>query len=180
MKKLIAVCAMALSMGAFADSYLYWMLDESSELNWGSDTAPTVYTAAKIGVVDSSGSKVGYLNLYVANGDMVTSGSGQSVSASPGLGTGSYYANLNAYGSSSYSYYIELLNDTTFVGRSEILNYSALENYITSSIGGTSKPSNAWTPTAFTTAPVPEPTSGLLMLFGLSALALRRKRPLKA
>ena len=39
-----------------------------------------------------------------------------------------------------------------------------------------SKLGTAWTGGAWTTAPVPEPTSGLLMLLGMAGLALRRKR----
>ena len=179
MKKLIAVCAMALSMGAFADSYLYWMLGDSDDLDWGSDTAPATYTTAKIGVMNSSGNQVGYLNLYTVNGTAVTSGNGLSVSATPGDGSGAYCAGFGTYGD-GYSYYIELLNDTITVGRSEILTYSALDKYIANGIGSSSMPATPWSPTSFTTAVIPEPTSGLLMLFGLSALALRRKRKVKA
>ena len=184
MKKLIAICAVALSMGAFADSYLYWMLDESSELSWtGSDKTTTIsaptYNQVAFAVVDSSGNKVSdsYLSLYNLNGTAQTSPA--SVTAASGA---ALFANLGNYASSSYSYYIELLNDSSVVGRSsESLSYSAASKYIQSAIGGTSQMSaQAWAPTSFTaTAAIPEPTSGLLMLVGLAGLALRRKRMAK-
>ena len=178
MKKLIAICAVALSMGAFADSYLYWMLEESDSMSWANNKAPTNYDSARIGVLDSSYSNVGYLNLYTGNGDAISGNALTGIDKA--VGSAGTYAKFDSQ-TTGYSFYIELLSSSKYVGRSEIFTYDALSNYITSNIGGTSSPSaGSWAPTSFTTAPVPEPTSGLLMLFGLSALALRRKRPLKA
>lgn len=171
MKKLIAIAAMALTTGAFAaDSYLYWMLD--SELSWANNESPSTYNTVKIGVMDNgTGKNAGYLNLYAGdNTSLGTSISGVSA----GFET-SAYAKFGT--TTGYSYYIELLNDSDIVGRSsDVLSYSALNDYIVSSLNSTAVPKSAWTPTSFTTATIPEPTSGLLMLFGLSALALRRKR----
>ena len=181
MKKLITICAVALSMGAFAaDSYLYWMLDESSELSWtGTDkttsiTAPTYNKVALAVVTDATGQKVdSYLSLYSVNGTAQTA----PVAITPADGA-SLFANLGNYATSGYSYYIELLNDSTVVGRSaNTLSYSAAAAYIQSAIGGTSQMSaQQWSPSAFTTAAIPEPTSGLLLLLGLAGLALKRKR----
>ena len=180
MKKLITICAVALSMGAFAvDSYLYWMLDESSELSWtGTDkttsiSAPTYNKVALAVVTDATGQKVdSYLSLYSINGTAQTA----PVSITPADGA-SLFANLGNYATSGYSYYIELLNDSTVVGRSaDTLSYSAAA-YIQSAIGGTSQmTAQQWSPSAFTTAAIPEPTSGMLLLLGLAGLALKRKR----
>ena len=174
MKKLIAICAVALSMGAFADSYLYWMLAEPSTWSWENSKQPQSYATAKIGVMNNStGLNVGYLNLYTG-GVSIASGSVEATE----FGTSGLLANLGSFASSGYSYYIELFNDKSVsVGHSSTLNYASAASYITSSLPSTSAlPDSAWSPTAFTTAAIPEPTSGLLMLFGLSALALRRKR----
>ena len=181
MKKLITICAVALSLGAFAaDSYLYWMLDESTELSWtGTDKttsikAPTYNKVALAVVTDATGKKVdNYLSLYTVNGNPVTAP--VSITATDGA---SLFAKLGDYAASGYSYYIELLNDSTVVGRSaDTLSYSAAAAYIQSAIGGTSQmTAQQWSTTAFTTAAIPEPTSGMLLLLGLAVLALKRKR----
>ena len=170
MKKLIALCAVALSMGAFADSYLYWMVSDS--LTWDSTPAPS-YDTARVGVLDNTGKSVAYLNIYNW-GETTGAGSAQIVS---GLDN-AFYANLGSYAASGYSYYIELLNDSTVVGRStDSFAYSEKAAQILTSISQTDIPSSdtAWAPTNYTSA-VPEPTSGMLLLFGLAGLALRRKR----
>ena len=175
MKKLIAVAVAALSLGAFADdSYLYWMTPSS--VSWKTGDTAAEYSYVAIGVMDNAtGQNVSYL-ANTTFGVATTTESAQLVAS----GSGSWYANLSTYANNAYSFYIELFNDKGSVGRStDILSYDAARAYATTF--GTQAPSaTAWTPTSFTTAAIPEPTSGLLMLFGLSALALRRKRPLKA
>lgn len=171
MKKLIALCAVALSMGAFADdAYLYWMVSDSA--TWDVNPAPS-YDTARVGVVDGTGATVAYLNIYNW-GETTGAGSAQILS---GLDN-EFYANLGSYANSSYSYYIELLNDPTVVGKSAEISYSDATNYILASISQTDSPSSAaaWAPNFTATSAVPEPTSGMLLLFGLAGLALRRKR----
>jgi hypothetical protein len=71
--------------------------------------------------------------------------------------------------------YIDGVNSDYFLGNVATVNWSGvgtpgisdLANYM---FGTTT------TPTAWTTAVVPEPTSGLLMLLGMAGLALRRRR----
>ena len=179
MKKLIAICAVALSVGAFAtDSYLYWMIDDSITWAEGTATPTPTYTAARVGVTSSEGTTT-YLSLYNENGVSV----GGSGSISLGDTTFPMYAYASVgetYQTASYSFFIELLNDTSVVGTSSSLAGTALTSYLTSSLGGTSVPAGtAWNGGTFTTAAIPEPTSGLLMLVGLAGLALRRKRMAK-
>ena len=81
---------------------------------------------------------------------------------------------------SSLSFYIELYDaDGGWVGKTTAVSYNDLKN--AGAIGDSFNPSftgvNAALGGAGTTyTDVPEPTSGLLMLVGLGALALRRKR----
>ena len=170
MKKLIAICAVALSMGSFADSYLYWMVSDST--SWDVSPAPT-YNAARIAYANGDGSSTGYLTLYSINAESI----GTSIGFDAEDGTGSLYAGLVTY-TEGYSYYIELLNDSTVVGKSSTLAYSEAANNILASISQTDIQSSAtaWAPNFTATSAVPEPTSGMLLLFGLAGLALRRKR----
>lgn len=182
MKKLIAICVAALTTGAFADdSYLYWMIDDSITWEEGTTTTPS-YDAARIGVTGSDGTI--YLSLYNENGNGV-GGTGTTISLGETAFPMYAYAGIaSTYQTTGYSFFIELLNDGKAVGRSNSsssLDWSALASYTTSTLGNTSVPANSpWNGGTFTTAVIPEPTSGLLMLFGLSALALRRKRQVKA
>ena len=84
--------------------------------------------------------------------------------------TASYVA--QSYDSTT-SFWVELFNKGVLVASSE-MNAGDLRNSgaLVSSASAIVTP---WTPT-FTAENVPEPTSGLLALFGLAGLALRRKR----
>jgi hypothetical protein len=182
MKKLIAICAVSLSLGAFADSdsYLYWFVQDS--VTWKTGDTAANYDTVRIGVLNSSGDKVTdnsgsavYLSLYSIT-DTSKSYDSMGLDRDSGLGN-SGYAALGTYAGEGYSYYIELLNDTTFAGRSvDTLAYSSAATWILTDISQTAIPSSAWSSATYTTAPVPEPTSGMLLLFGLAGLALRRKR----
>lgn len=172
MKKYIALVAAVVSFGAFADSYLYWLVGDSITMNGKADFKD--YDTAKVGVIDSSGNFGGYLNIY---GENATPNYGTKIGMTPGDNS-PFYANLGTWGS-GYSFYIELFNDTTSVGRSEeILKYADALSYATSF--GTSNPAKLWNVASFTTAAVPEPSSALLMLLGCAGLALKRKKQAKA
>ena len=71
------------------------------------------------------------------------------------------------------SFFVELLNGNTVVGRTSDYNYSAVSSYIYSG-GMTPPPAGLWAVTDFT--PVPEPTSGMLLVLGGALLALRRRK----
>ena len=178
MKKLIVICAVALAAGAFADdSYLYWMLGDT--LSWETGVSEPSYDAARVGVLSTDGTTT-YLSLYDINANSVGDSTTKAYVFTSDAGTGTLAAQVaSTYQTTGYSFFIELLNDGTTVGRSSdssMLQWSALSAYTGTTLGGMSEPGDAWNGGTFTTAAIPEPTSGLLVLFGLSALALRRKR----
>lgn len=159
----IGVCLMSDVIAA--DSYLYWFVGEDAKID-NEDLSTAGATYARIGMADSYGNNVGYLNLYDSSG---TVDSGQYSVVPMG---GAAYAGL----SDAYSYYIELVNDSgAFVGRSEFYGSAQLADYIGQF--GTGTPSTgAWNVTSFTSAPVPEPNSAMLVLLGMACLGLRRRQ----
>lgn len=133
------------------DSYLYWMFDNY-------DTGYE-FDAARIGVVTDGSTE--YLSIGLGEG--YTAGNG-SVSFLE------MYTKVSTAGAGDGSFFLlELLNGESVSYVSDLVNWGAAS--VVSSVGMSSG-----SPTAFTVAAVPEPTSGLLLLFGIAALALRRRR----
>ena len=167
-KKVLAVLSVAATVAAVADvQALYWQVTPESNVNNVS------FTAAALGYDDGAG-HTGYLH----NGS--TSGNEWIAAASDGKSTELAAAILGEAGAdySGWSFFIELQNyDSTkgwyTSGRSETYAYSAISasSFSTSSSLSTVAPTT-WSPSV----PVPEPTSGLLMLVGGALLALRRRR----
>lgn len=165
-KKLIAAIMIALAArGAFAvaDSYLYWMVD-GSVYNLISGEA-TTYDYVKV----STDNGTTYLNWYQYDSSV-----GYSDSFGDVMYVGDNNATAKAYwGVFDYapgmSFLFELYNDDGTVAG--FLNTPWVSS---SSIANGSDQSGL---TAYTlTGVVPEPTSGLLSLFGLAVLALRRRK----
>lgn len=156
-KSFAVAAAMLLSTSVLAadTSYLYWMTE-----NLGSfDGAAWTYAQVKY----DSGSGTGYL----AYGSDAT-----KFQKSGSLIDGDFFAMQVAIGSltlgNSYKFALELFNgDNKVVGSSAWLAYDA------GFVGGKSMSAKE---AVFTGFQIPEPTSGLLMLLGFGALALRRKQ----
>ena len=153
-----AIAAMALAFAANvaladADSYLYWMLGDDIKNNLGGDTVDYSYAKVKYGDT--------YLNLY----DGATA-EGTEISSAV-ADTAYYWGKIS---STDSTFLFELYNDSDEkVGWLE-RSYASMLPYISD---GTS------TYSAFSLASagvVPEPTSGLLSLFGIALLALRRRK----
>lgn len=190
MKKLfLMVCvASALTAAVAEDSYLYWLVDDTITVDdktyaWGDGSL-----TAKVVAYDSStwrpnlpdnGGTV--LNLYGQNeqGGLAAI-SGNSVTID-GMNSPYYAGIASTMIGENWSYFIELYNDKgTFVGRSsEGIDYASVQSgqYL---MGSDLKPGELWNVAAFTPTPAPEPTSGLLMLIGCAALALRRRKQIAA
>lgn len=202
-KSLMAILAVFSAMALQAeDSYLFWMIDPDAKIvgNWGVTTpvsggtyyARVGYTESPMSVeqVISAGKLDYYLNLYetvdvqslspiVDNGNL--GGSNICTSNQGGLlgvQAAPVYAGLTAtMTAANYTYWIELLNaDNTVAGYGSIGLYETLAEYV-SSMQGMATPSMA---IAVGTFNAPEPSSGLLMLIGCAALALRRRKQIAA
>ncbi len=175
MKHLLTMLfAAAASMAAQA-GVLYWMVDQSR-----SDD-PIDFTYAKIVAIPGSGGENVYLTVGSEGGAALVANevaADETEQTLVGRSTGVAYTDLSGLSGTDYSFFIELYSMATgqevMVGKSDIAAY----NQLTASIyenGMSTLPSldRAWAPAIN----VPEPTSGVLMLFGLAALGLRRKRP---
>ena len=164
MKK-AAIAFIALALCATARSeLLYWMVDEG---NLGDDFRDYAYAGVAVeGTAD---------HLYF----MSEEGERFDVwPVSAGMFGSGVYADLGVYGANN-RFFVELFNEDGRIAFGPSVDYESLLNAksIVPSVGGTGQDApNAWAVSSFSTVPVPEPTSGLLTLLGVAALALRRKR----
>ena len=163
MKKLILSLALLSSAVVSADSYLYWMVDTSSDYAYARILTPT----------DN------YLTIYDQGFDYAynegksgVSGVSKSTVTDFANNDEGFFASLNGIDVASSTFIIELYNDSgKFISQST-LSGSAAAQYVYK--GGTSAvPATAWSASSFA---IPEPSSGLLMLVGCAVLGLRRRK----
>ena len=158
MKKMISAMMILAAGIAFADyGYLNFVIDQAGTGN------PIAFEYARVGVEGQDA----YLDMQGTTSPWVLQ-DGSGYATDPNM------ANLGAYDSPFYSYYVELY-DMAFnaVGRSDAYAYGDLKSHISTEMGQGGITSS-WTVSVFHS--VPEPTSGVLFLLGLASLALRRKR----
>lgn len=101
---------------------------------------------------------------------------------------GTWNTELGTYGNAAYSFYVELYNSSGSIGKSYVSTstpqgaqtYTALAEagaiYDSGSIMNPTTSAYSGFSSFTTSNVVPEPTSGLLVLFGMMALGLKRKR----
>lgn len=166
----IAVAASALSASADVDSYLYWMVgdaDTGANVTYdttyvsGGGSVDYDYAMIKISGEDS------YLTLYNTEGSLGTDILDKGVTAAAG------FSSSPAFSSFLVELYAERPEgeDDVMVGWTTLPYSTAMANYVYRD------PTAAGSTGVFTVSQViPEPTSGLLLLLGLSGLALRRRR----
>lgn len=168
MKGLFCTILLAVgSVSAFGEaSYLYWMLTDDASSN----PYAAEFSFARI-KVDNTQEYVGLA------GDDLRWQDAVSVEPAPGKDVGTttkaYWANLGSF-TSGYSYVLELYLDSgELVGKSGSISYDDLTLYLaTDADDPKQRPASEFTAWQV----IPEPTSGLLVLFGVAGLALRRKR----
>ncbi len=152
---------LAANMAKAVDSYLYWMVGEN--VTYQQNNSAVAWDYAKVKQGDN------YLNWYAGypSATAVTDSL-----RSDNAGESLYWGVVDASDQAS-TFMFELWADADSSNPVGYLSatYADLKNFITDAYGKT--PANG----AYSlTQVVPEPTSGLLMLFGLAGLALRRKR----
>lgn len=159
-KKLV-VCSAVSAMALFASAdVLYWQVE--------SPDSGATFTAA---------------NLYVTGGGLSSPQQLASVAPfddTPGTMTDLTQTDLGSYGTSDYSFYVELANYTGSSlnnGKAYTWSYNELMSagYIATNPFDSSKAAAAASQGNLG-SPTPEPTSGMLLLIGGSLLALRRRR----
>ena len=179
-KVLTLIAAGLVGFGASAD-VLYWQVG---------DNAPSTYATAYLSAVDQGGN-----TYYVSQNQFSTGGSGEA--ATPGnFANGGYaggtisLANILSWNDgetafsgdiSTLSFYIELFDaDNNWLAESPhktVTQLQQLGQYVsTTSFNSNFSGANGTFGSGSTTYGIPEPTSGLLMLVGLGALALRRRK----
>lgn len=174
-KLILAACVGCGVFSAQADSYLYWMVgnDLGSDITLdGKTLTDTSYNGARVAYWNDDTGDSGYLYLYGSSGVDLESTIGATSVDEPSA----YYASLAGLGNASH-FYIELVMGETRVGRSaDILDYAGALTMASTDFA----PAQLWTQLAFTAAPAPEPSSGLLLLLGVAGLALRRRKQITA
>lgn len=177
--KCLFVVGASLLAGSLSADALYWMIDESKNKD-------VDFTYAKVKATNKDGEShylqipdpydpdVSYDAIF-ADGVTADNPTGRSVGNGDGV-----WADIGSYGDGwSYSIVLWGADETNPVGMSDPTSFGDL---IATSISHMSEDgvtpiyaSSPWSPDVYA-ADVPEPTSGLLTLFGLAGLALRRKR----
>ena len=187
---LFTIAVVAASLGAHAE-YLYWQVKSE-------DLAPDFTSAngARVFASTDGGVTRNYLNIGYADYDDGFQSIGYAVQVP--VNDTSLLADCSAYANNTaYAFYIELINyddtyrdsgtpgvitqtpaynasGTDFRGQSaEGLSYTQLAEH---GFAGTDlSPINMAVWNGGSYSPVPEPTSAMLVLFGLAGLALRRR-----
>lgn len=168
----LSVAALSLS-GRAEDRFLYWMVTDSPEFETarikiknpipGSDGYLTL-----VDINDPNDSKMWSTEVYSDLGDKTRS------YGAPEYGYWAKISTDDVHKFEDFVFIVEVFNDGVDpIGRSEAVDYETLSGYV-KSMENPQVGEEAFA--VWNIQTVPEPTSGLLTLFGLAALALRRKK----
>ena len=164
-----ATVAIVAQVAAAEDSYLYWMVAPTVAYSTTGDKVDFAYARVNFGgtLSESTGNVSGGTWLTMYSGG--TSTGATAMESNVATGGATLWGVVPGEYAGTDSFIFELYNDSYGVVGWNSITADALANYL----GTASTPASS----AYTLAQVvPEPTSGLLMLFGLAGLALRRKR----
>ena len=156
MKKVLLFLVLVASAVTVNASELYWFVNDSTT---------------------ESGETATYALLKAYDGTTSTSTTLQTISVENLSVVGYEHVSIDGYDSASCSFYVELQNSAKDL--SYTLDETKMTDYsLLSTAGAISSTVMAQaTPYGFDAVnAIPEPTSGLLMLLGIGALALRRKQ----
>ena len=189
MKKLMFIAAVALAIGAQASSYtwkaatsyIYTAGDSATKLASGTaylfdagTYSQSTLLAAVLGGSDLA-------SIYSANG--ITAAPAGTVSSGQVSQSAAFTYNGVAAGDTLTTYFAILSGDNLYISSTKDVQASALDTAVPIAFASQKTASQAaiittgsFSGAGWYAAAVPEPTSGLLMLVGLGALALRRRR----
>ena len=173
MKKALILVGAIAAFSFSQASELWWTVNDTVSVDGGEATS---WTTAKL---------FASANGYNYGGTQI----GDAVTAADMADWGFWNSDIDGYGS-SYSFYVELYNSSNdSIGKSYVtlsspqqgaMPYNTLNTAPINAIydGNLMNPTaSAYTFSSFTTSNViPEPSSGLMMLLGMVALGLKRKR----
>ena len=158
-----AIAAFAMSSARAEDSYLYWLVDSSVHNLISGEAATFDYATVKVSGSDT------YLSWY--NQGSSTANGWQMYVNDAGGTSAAYWGTFNYTSGSTFLF--ELWNEVSG-GDDTLVGFLETPWVSSSSIASGTDASGA-TPYVLTGV-VPEPTSGLMMLLGLAALALKRRK----
>lgn len=183
----LAVAFLAVS-GVHAEQFLYWGLNNPMLKN-GESSKSAVEAGvafAQIGVYDGDPSAGGksvlewddpsaFLEFYKEEGGKLVDAETDLEMVQNGK-AGPLWAGMGDYSTDAYWFAIMLYSENAdLLGVSEVQNYEDLQKYFVSESEIWAHKATPWTGGSYV---VPEPTGGMLVLFGLCVLGLKRKEEL--
>lgn len=163
MKKLtVLLVAFAAAITANA-SYLYWQVEAR---DYSHITEPNKVTAVNVWAINTETSEKTFVDGYrAASGSTVNMEQAQMI-------------DVSAFSNGSYSFYIELMNYSSGAQKlgETVSNETYADMVAKHYIMDTPLSVTLATPWHGGTVAAPEPTSGLLMLLGVAALGLKRRK----
>ena len=173
MKKALILAGAIVAFSFAQASELWWTVANPVGVSEtpGGGTASTEWTTAKL---------YASANGYNTGGDLL-----DTVTASDMASYSEIITDLGAYGTAAYSFYVELfdaydvsLGKSYVAAKQGAATYASLVSAGAIDVGSIMNPNaSAYSFDSFTTQQViPEPSSGLMMLLGMVALGLKRKR----
>lgn len=174
MKKILLMLATGVIAVSAQASYLMWQVDTT-------DVGEFDANAVRIAYSTDGTTADGYLTLQQAVGSDL-SDIGDYVALDSSKQVPQLYASVDGYTDEKYSFFIELINYNSASEPPTIRTVAVSETETYANLTAKGFTSDSMIPTVPTavwhggTYSVPEPTSAMLVMFGVGLLALKRKR----